>query len=160
MTAQELAEKQLLNSPVHQLDLTEFMLVQSGTSVRETIGWMRLKSQHCAFIVGKGMKIIGIFTDRDVLRRIVTNPDTWERPIDEFMTANPQTVEPGCITQDAMDLMEQRRFRNVPVVAKDGEIKGNVTHFAIVKWLVDHYPEAVKNLPPDPENYSDERAGG
>jgi CBS domain-containing protein len=152
-------EHDLHTEPIAHLDLSEYTLVESGTSVRDTIAKMRAEKHNCAFITKKG-KLTGIFTDRDVLRRIVDRPDLWDHPIEEVMTHRPKTLRAGQPTGDALKIMNDLHFRNTPVLEEDGGIAGNLTHFSIIRYLADHYPEAVYNLPPQPDVYAEEREGG
>lgn len=152
-------EQDLHAESVTTLDLSEYTLVESGTSVRDTIQKMEQAGVNCAFITRRG-SLTGIFTDRDVVRRIVDRPDLWLHAIDEVMTHNPHTVSANQTAGDALQLMESLRFRNTPVVNDEGEIVGNLTHFAMIRYLADHFPEEVLNLPPDPDQYGEERFGG
>ncbi|MCI0712223.1 MAG: CBS domain-containing protein [Chloroflexi bacterium] len=152
-------EARLLAEPIGQLELTDFCIVTADSTVREAVSRMRATRHNCAFIVGEKTQIKGILTDRDVLKKVVTNKDIWDRPVTEVMTPNPHTVAPEHTAHDAMAMMKDGGYRNIPVV--DGTtIIGNVTHFAVLRFLTDHIPEIVYNLPPDPDNYADDRAGG
>ncbi|RMF77507.1 MAG: CBS domain-containing protein [Chloroflexi bacterium] len=153
-------ESQLLQESVKALDLHDYIIVSKDTSVRETIELMRSKKQNCAFVVGEHTRLIGIVTDRDVLRKVVTKPETWDKPVTDIMTANPDSITGDATAQDAMALMDEHHYRNVPVVLEDGRVLGNVTHFAILCYLTEHFAEDVFNLPPDPENYASQRVGG
>ncbi len=153
-------ESQLLTEPVHQLDLSDYCIVTADTSVRETVERMRLLRQNCAIIIGKGTQLVGILTDRDVLRRVVTHPETWDQPVETVMTAAPDTILDTAATGDALRMMEAGKYRNVPVVGTKGVIRGNITYFSVLKFLTDHFPGAVYNLPPDPTNFAQERDGG
>jgi CBS domain-containing protein len=153
-------EKQLLAEPVHQLNLSEYCIVTADTTVRDTIERMRIMRQNCAFVIGKGTHLIGILTDRDVLMKVAADPQTWDQPVETVMTPSPDTVRPNATTGDALRMMEEGHYRNVPVLNEQGLIRGNVTLFAILKFLTEHFPEAVYNLPPDPTNYAEEREGG
>ena len=110
-------ETQLLQEPIQQLDLSEYCMVTADTTVRETVERMRTLRQNCAFVVGGRTQLIGILTDRDVLKRVAANPDTWDQAVTTVMTASPDTLTPDATTSKAMRLMEQHRYRNVPVVA-------------------------------------------
>lgn len=153
-------EKQLLAELVTKLELSDFCIVTADTTVRETIDTMRSLRRNCAFVVGRGTKLIGLFTDRDVLKRVVTHPETWDQPVESIMTPTPQTIPLTASAQDALQLMEAGHFRNVPVINERGAPIGNITHYAVLRFLSDHYPQAVYNLPPDPTNFADEREGG
>lgn len=153
-------EKQLLDKPVGQLNLSDFCLVTADTTVRETVERMRATKQNCAFVVGEHTRLLGIFTDRDVLRKVVNHPDTWEQPVSSVMTYRPDHVQPSASTREAMRLMLEHHYRNLPVVSATGTVLGNVTHFSVLKFLTDHFPQEVYNLPPDPTNYASQRDGG
>jgi CBS domain-containing protein len=103
--------------------------------------------------------LVGIFTDRDILRRVVDAAETWNHPIEEVMTPTPLTVNSTDSADTALNLMNERHFRNVPVLDETGAVIGNLTHYAIVKYLADHFPESVYNLPPDPDRVARNRDG-
>jgi CBS domain-containing protein len=152
-------EHDLHTEPVAHLDLSEYALVKSGTSVRDTIAQMRTEKHNCAFITKNGT-LTGIFTDRDVLRRVVDRPDLWDHPIEEVMTHHPKTIHADQPTGDALRIMNDLHFRNTPVLEEAGTIAGNLTHFSIIRYLADHFPESVLNLPPNPDQFGETREGG
>jgi CBS domain-containing protein len=151
-------EYDLRQEQVIHLNLTEFTEVESGTSVRATIEQMRQESHNCAFITNKG-KLTGIFTDRDILRKVVDVPESWDQPIETVMTATPLTVNSSDPADAALNLMHERHFRNVPVLDDKGSVMGNLTHYAIIKYLADRFPESVYNLPPEPDRVVRNRDG-
>ena len=151
-------QQDLQAEKVTHLDLSEFTRVESGTSVRDTIQKMRAEHHNCAFILREG-SLVGIFTDRDVLQRVVDRPNIWDHPIDEVMTHDPQTISAEQSAGDALKLMDALHFRNAPVMA-GSKILGNLTHFALIRYLADLFPEEVYNLPPRPDHFGEERHGG
>ncbi len=151
-------ESNLQQEQVIHLDLNRFAAVEIGTSVRQTIEKMRRTSHHCAVVLDQGT-LVGIFTDRDILRKVVDAPDTWEKTIEEVMTYSPISVDSMDSADKALALMDKKHFRNVPVVDQNGVVLGNLTHYAIIKYLADRFPESVYNLPPDPEQLSHIRDG-
>lgn len=153
-------ESQLLTEPISQLDLSDYCVVTADTSVRETVEQMRDLHQNCAIVIGKGSRVVGILTDRDVLKRVVTRPETWDQSVDTVMTPDPNTIRAGATAGEALNMMEEGHYRNIPVVSEKGAIRGNVTYYGILKFLTDHFPAAVYNLPPDPTNFAQDRHGG
>lgn len=158
--AKQSLEQRLLGESVRLLDLTEFCMVTEDTTVEETINRMRETGENCALVVGQRTRLVGILTDRDVLRKVAGQPDVLEKPVTEVMTANPQSLTQSATTGDALRMMEKGGFRNVPIVHENGAIVGNVTHFGVLRFLTDYFAQAVYNRPPDPENYADQRDGG
>ncbi len=149
----------LQHERVKHLDLTQFTRVESGTTVGETINKMRSENRNCA-LVTQGNELVGIFTDRDVLRKVVSVPEAWEKPVDELMTTSPFTVTEEDEAETAIMLMNARRFRNVPVVDAEGNIAGNLTHYGLIKYFADQFPESLYNLPPEPGKIDSDRVGG
>jgi CBS domain-containing protein len=73
-----------------------------------------------ALLVGDGDKMVGIFTERDVLTRVVArnlDPDTT--PLEAVMTKNPDTVRPDEMALDALARMRAKGYRHLPVVEDD-----------------------------------------
>ncbi len=88
----------------------------SGMSVREAAAVM--KQHHVgAMMVVEGGALVGVFTERDALNRVVAEGrDTQNTTLAEVMTRNPQTISPDASFSAALDLMHEGRFRHVPVV--------------------------------------------
>ena len=47
----------------------------------------------------------------------------------------------------------------MPVVNEHGFVVGTLTHYAIIKYISDHFPEHIYNLPPEPDQIAKARAG-
>ncbi|MDX1438029.1 MAG: CBS domain-containing protein [Anaerolineales bacterium] len=152
-------EMNLLSEKITHLDLSEYTLVESGASVRDTIEKLRSEKHNCAFVM-KDNNLVGIFTDRDVMRGVVDRPEVWDHPIDELMTHDPQWISADQEVGEALKMMDNLHFRNVPVKDGKGRVVGNLTHFALIRYLGDLFPKEVYNLPPDPDQYGEERHGG
>lgn len=143
---------------VIHLDLHEYSKVEHNATVRQTIETMRRDRTNCALILDDG-KLIGILTERDVLKKVVTQQEVWDSPITDFMTASPQTIDAHSAAESALDMMGDGKFRNVPVIDSGGNILGNVTYYAFIKFLADHFPQEIYNISPD-EGIHKNRYGG
>jgi CBS domain-containing protein len=144
---------------VRHLDLKGYCLVASGTTVRKTLDAMRAERGRTALITD-GDKLIGIFTERDVLRRVAGNPETLDGPVDAVMTPRPITVLPDTSAADALWLMDDHHFRNLPVIDRQGHILGDMTYASIIQYLAARYPIEVLNRPPRPEQFPSKAEGG
>jgi len=151
-------EEELQAEQVAHLDLSQYIVVDATASVRDVVARLRDERRNCALVVEDG-NLVGMFTDRDVLHRVVAAPDTWDRPVSELMTPAPKTVPPDAVVGAAINLMHAGHFRNVPVVDASGRIVGNLTHYSIMRCLADRFPEEVYNLPPDPDQVPHARGG-
>lgn len=78
-------------------------------------------------LVTDGGALVGIFTERDLLRRVAGAPADWrERPVSEWMTPHPHTVSPDGNWDEVAAMMVKLRVRRLPVVA-EGRVVGIVT---------------------------------
>lgn len=151
-------EQDLRTERVSHLDLSRYISIESGTPVSRVLEEMREQRQNCVFVTDAG-RLVGIFTERDVLRKIAQAPHTWSRPIDEFMTPNPETVRPEDSAGRALAIMTAGHYRNVPAVDDQGRPMGNVSHYAIIAFFSDRFPQEIYNLPPEPDQVPLTRAG-
>ncbi|MCB8945865.1 MAG: CBS domain-containing protein [Ardenticatenaceae bacterium] len=152
-------EQELQAEQVSHLDLSGFSQVASGTLVREAVATMRAERHNVCLIVADN-QLIGIFTDRDVLRKVAADPETLNQSIDTVMTAEPITIQPDSSAATALRLMDDNHFRNLPAVDETGKIVGNMTHQAIVNYLATRYPVEVLNQPPRPDQFPSKAEGG
>jgi CBS domain-containing protein len=79
-----------------------------------------------AAVVMEGEKLLGIFTERDLLRAIAGGVAPAEGQVLSYMTRNPFTLPPGHSPSEAAQIMTERRFRHIPVVDGD-ELVGIVS---------------------------------
>lgn len=117
---------------VERLDLSQYCRVASGCTVEATLKRLNETANNCAFVMQQN-RLVGIFTDRDVLRKVVDAPQCWSDPIDSVMTRTPRTVASTSSAMEALHLMNSHRFRNVPVIGEDDSAVGNLTHFSLMQ---------------------------
>jgi CBS domain-containing protein len=70
-----------------------------------------------ALLVTEGKRLVGIFTERDVLFRVVNEGlDPKSTPVSQVMTPNPLAVKPTTTAEEAMRVVTEKRVRHLPVV--------------------------------------------
>jgi CBS domain-containing protein len=69
-----------------------------------------------AVVVCEGPRLVGIFTERDVLRLAAEGPEFGSARLEDVMTRSPVTVEPDVHIVDAARMMGERGIRHLPVV--------------------------------------------
>lgn len=96
------------------------------TSVGEAAKLMAKKNVGAIMVV-ENERLIGIFTERDALVRVIAKGrDTQTTQLAEVMTPDPQTVDPGKSFGSALLMMHEHGFRHVPVV-EEGKVIGIVS---------------------------------
>jgi CBS domain-containing protein len=118
-----------------------------------------LKAQRTgAALICDGQKLVGIFTERDALKLMASGVD-FKKPVREVMSSEPATLPANATVGEAIRVMAQGGYRHLPVVSDDGKPASVVAVHGIVRYLVDHFPETVYNLPPNPKSVQREREG-
>ena len=152
-------EKSVRVVEVVALEMDAPVVVDASTPLKDVLRQMREGQYGCALICLAG-KLCGIFTERDVLIKVIGIEGVLDEPISERMTPDPVCVEENDPIHEAILAMHQGGFRNVPVVDTEGRVVSCVRHKDIVHYLVEHYAQHVLNLPPDPENVPTSPDGG
>ena len=103
-----------------------FATILVGASVQETIVEMtRAKSGSITIINNEGF-LKGIFTDADLRRAILKNTEVFARPIDDFMTPHPITIQTGALVADALKVFEENPIDDLLVVSEEGKPLGMI----------------------------------
>jgi CBS domain-containing protein len=93
----------------------EVYYVETGRSVLETVRYM-VERNIGAVAVVSGENLVGIFSERDLMRRVVSEGrDPGKTTVGEVMTADPLVVSPNEQIKDCMRLMKENSFRHLPV---------------------------------------------
>ena len=98
-------------------------------------------------LVLHGRRLAGVFTERDVLTRVVgAGRDPGITLLDEVMTRQPVTVTPSTTVGEVMELVTVRRVRRLPVMNAQGEVTGLVSIGDVLRWLVDAHRAEAEHL--------------
>ena len=99
-----------------------------------------------ALMVMDGARLIGIFTERDALNKVLAGKlDPSNTKVSEVMTKDPYCIGPTTTVGDAMQLITERRFRHLPIV-DNGNVLAVVSSGDLTRWLVQDQIGEVKEL--------------
>jgi CBS domain-containing protein len=144
---------------VSRLDPAPPIFVERSDSIADAVAAMRQHETGC-LLVCDGKKLVGVFSERDLLRRVIAPGLDWTAPVGDVMTTDPVSVELKDPIRVAVRHMEKGGYRNLPVVDDAGRPIGMLSVMRIVHYLVEHFPVAVYNLPPKPHDWPTTPAGG
>ena len=141
----------ILSDAIGHVRRPPMVTVTPETSVGETIRVMNAGRVGCALVL-RGRKLVGIFTERDVLQKVAGKvPDLEATPIVTVMTENPSTLLESALIAFALRKMVAEGYRHVPLVDDHGDAIGVVAVRDLIAWIVDLLPETVTTLPPPPK---------
>jgi CBS domain-containing protein len=139
----------LLADTVKLLAPSEPLRLTAHTSVREAVARMVANHRAAVVIVDDAGRLIGIFTERDVLLRVLGQGRVpRDTPLGEVMTPEPEALGPGDRIGFAINRMATAGYRTIPIVDAERRPIGVVTVNDVVKWLADIFPEAILNVRP------------
>jgi CBS domain-containing protein len=99
-----------------------------------------------ALLVCVANELVGIFTERDVLNRVVDpGRDPTSTKVVEVMTSEVVTVRSNTGIQDAMAVISERRFRHLPVI-DDGKLLGVVSSGDLTRWVSRNQEGHIQDL--------------
>lgn len=99
-----------------------------------------------SILVMNGPALAGIFTERDVLTRVVAgNLDPKTTPITAVMSADVLTVAPSTTVQQVMDIFAERRCRHLPVI-EDGRLRGLISIGDVSRWVANSHRAEAESL--------------
>ena len=137
-----------MNTPVQLLlkrKGTFVLRVVPTASVYESIQRM-VDHNLGSILVMKDKSLLGIFTERDYLRRIVLQGRTSRTTaISEVMTTDLITATPDTTVETCLSIMTEARCRHLPVI-EDDELLGLVSIGDCVKHLLDAAKAEVHSL--------------
>jgi len=139
--------RQLLTATrVAQLAPKEVPVLREEQTIAAAVREMRAHS-HGSAMVRRDGKLIGIFTERDLMRHLAAGR-TLEQPLSAVMTSSPRTVKLDDALLTVIQLMDEGGYRRLPVVNAAGAPVGIVDVKSVVHFLVEHFPKAVYNQAP------------
>ena len=99
-----------------------------------------------ALIVVDGERLIGIFTERDALNKVLAaGLDPARTKVSEVMTKDPYCIPPATTVGEAMALVTKRRFRHLPIV-ENGKVQALLSSRDLTHWLVKNRGGDVQDL--------------
>jgi CBS domain-containing protein len=139
----------LLNDTIALLSQAEPICLRETATVHEAVQTMLARRQAGVLITDGEGRLAGIFTERDVLTRVVGKDlDARKTPLAAVMTRKPDALSVNDRVAWAVHSMSVAGYRTVPLVDAERRPLGVVTVTDVIRWLANLFPEAVLNLPP------------
>lgn len=113
------------------------------TTVTEAVSMMTRDNIH-SLMVMKDDQMIGIFTDRDYVHKIVaTQRDPAQLRVGDVMTKEVTTVSPDASIKACIELMHDGKFRHLPIT-EAGQVIGMISMTDVMKILIDFHDQDIE----------------
>ena len=137
----------------------DLVSIEASASVREAVEVMQREKVGCIVVV-EGSELRGIFTERDLLVRVLAESRGLDGELREVMTPDPFVARVDQPLHLVLARMRGNGLRHLPVVDSSGLAVGTISIKRAVHFLSDHLPQAILNLPPEPDQYPGRAEGG
>ncbi len=107
--------------------------VTPHTTVKEAVAELNRLQVGALVVVNRVNEPVGIVSERDIVRNAdIKGLGVFDNPVEDIMTANPQTCSPGDTVEGVMKQMTDGRFRHLPVI-EGSKLRGLVSIGDIVR---------------------------
>lgn len=124
---------------------SEVITIAPDQTISEAIS--RLSSYNIGVLVvlGASGKVVGIISERDIVRRLVEDQELFSREVSEIMTSEVIVGVPDDDVMSVVHTMTEKRFRHIPVIDK-GQLIGIISIGDILKAQRDQYQGQIDTL--------------
>jgi CBS domain-containing protein len=152
--------KNLRGDRIDRIRFRAVYAVSPATPVDQAVRGMSQGRTGCALVTDATGKLVGIFTERDFLTRVVAAGLTAEgTPVERVMSPAPRTVDQHASIYDAVEALASGDYRHLPVTSGNGKAVGVLSVKDVMHYLVEYFPAKVYNLPPNPDQTQPAREG-
>ncbi len=141
-------KKEVTDEPLSNLIDDRDATVHSVSPYTSVVDCVKQMNEHKigAMLVIDDGKLVGIFTERDCLTKVVGAwQDPKTTPVGQVMTRDPLCVSPSTSLEEAMNIITSERFRHLPVVEGD-KVLGIVSSGDLTSRLVADRPAEIREL--------------
>jgi CBS domain-containing protein len=129
-------ERSLVKDRVYMLSPRKPLSVDAATPVRDVLKLLVDEKIGCV-VVMQNDEMVGIFTERDALMRLNTEAvRLGDRPIADYMTPSPETVDIDASIAFALHKMAIGGYRHIPVLS-DGKTSGVISVRDILRYITE-----------------------
>jgi CBS domain-containing protein len=140
---------EVLDATVATLSPAEPICLPAAATVHDAVRAMLARRQAGVLVLDDGGRLAGIFTERDVLTRVVGRElDPRRAVLREVMTPDPEALTAEDRVAYAVYCMSVAGYRTVPLVDAERRPVGVITAGDVLRWLADLFPETVLNMRP------------
>jgi CBS domain-containing protein len=119
--------------------------VSSTATIADAVAEMNRHRVGSVLVIDAG-KLVGIFTERDVLRRVVgASVDPKTARVAEVMTSGVMTISPDATIEETMRIFTEKRCRHLPVL-DNGRLAGTISIGDITRWVADSNRAEAEHL--------------
>ena len=124
---------------------SEVITIAPDQTISEAISRLSSYNIGVLIVLGASGKVMGIISERDIVRRLVEDEELLSREVSEVMTSEVIVGVPDDDVMSVVHTMTEKRFRHIPVIDK-GQLIGIISIGDILKAQRDQYQGQIDTL--------------
>jgi CBS domain-containing protein len=125
---------------------TPLVTVSPDTTVMQAVRIMTEESIG-AVAVTQNHRLVGMFSERDLMLRVVSKKEDPERVfIQDVMTSPVETIHRDSPADEALKLMLEKHIRHLPIVDRDGKLAGMVSMRSLLHDKIEDLTDQLDSL--------------
>ena len=134
----------MLNEEVRKIMDPNPVVVHAEDTVKNVSSFMMEKKLQQLPVVDEEGKLLGIITSYDLWQNLRDSKGNDSQIVMEVMSTNVLVIQPKDKMGTAAELFIDRRFKTLPVVNLDNKLKGVITAFDVIKYVMKReYPQPI-----------------
>ena len=121
--------------------------VKKETPIYEAMEIMRKKDITGMPVIKDDMTLVGVITEKDVLRLFYADEDEKNKTVDFFMTRPAVSYRENENLRSICDFMMINYFRRVPVISKKGKVVGIISRPDIIDYILEQRRQSAEVSP-------------
>jgi len=122
----------------------EVISVKKDTPIYEAMGLLRKNDITGMPVIDDDMTLVGVITEKDVLRLFYADEDERNETVGFFMTQPAVSYKENENLQSVCDFMMINYFRRVPVVSKQGKLVGIISRPDIIDYILEQRRQSAE----------------
>ena len=136
-------------------------LVQASPDLPISAAVEKMRENKSGYIViARDQKVVGLFTEADLVQKILDRDVKWKLPVKDFMAEDPPVLTMNDSVWTAINLMSKLYVYYIPLVDEKKELVNVISVRTLIRFLAEFYPKEVYNLPPRIDQIMEHPEGG
>ena len=153
-------EEILKETKIYEILRPKLVTAPPTLTLKEALNLMHREKAGYVVVADEHLKVIGMFTEREVLMNVLKKGVSLDEPVSKHMRTDVHTLKKSDSVQAALDAMDAFSIRHVPLVDEFGQMNGVLSIRTIVNFLSELFPKEVFNLPPKADQIHETVEGG
>ena len=150
----------LKEKKIYQILRPKLVTCTPDLTLQQALDLMRKEKSGYIVIADEHLKVVGLFTERDVLVKVLQPGVDLNDSVKKYMNTDPPILSKKDTVGEVIELMNAHNVRHIPLVDELGQMTGVLSVRTIVNFLAELLPVEIFNLPPKSNQIHETVEGG